>query len=69
MLHHHLLVRCDVDAVDPVVRDVAVDPLDARPEMLQHAAGFLRDGHELVGRELAGARDIALDDVFQTSRG
>ena len=38
VLAHHFLVRRDVDAVDLVVRDVAVNPLDLRPHLSEHAA-------------------------------
>ena len=41
---HHLFVGRDVDAVDLVVGDVALQPLNLGPEVAQHRAGLLRDG-------------------------
>src|SRR5262249_30507570 len=55
----------DVDAVDPVVGDVALDPLDLGSQAVEDGARPLRDALELRGRELSGARDVALDDVLR----
>lgn len=60
----HFFVGGVVDAVYLVVGHIAVDPLNLRPHFLQHAAGGLRDGLQLVGVELAGARDFAFDDIL-----
>src|SRR4051794_40570644 len=62
VLAHRLLVRREVHAVDLVVGDVALDPLDLRPHPPQDAAGLLRDGLELLGGQLPGAGDLSLDD-------
>src|SRR5207237_9975980 len=64
VLAHHLLARGEVHAVDLVAGDVALHPLDLRPQTLEHVARFLRDCLQLVGAELAGAGDLALDEVF-----
>src|SRR6476659_93690 len=64
MLAHHLLVRRDVDAVDLVVGDVALNPLDLRSELIQDVAGAHRDRLQLVGGQLAGTWNQALDDVL-----
>src|SRR5438477_3273484 len=65
MFADQFLVRGDVDAVDLVIRNVAVQPLDLGTELAQHAAGSLRDGGELVGRHFTRVRNFALDDVFR----
>src|SRR5580658_5734231 len=44
MLPYHLLVGRDVNAVNLVVGDVALQPLDLRAEIGEHRAGLLRDG-------------------------
>src|SRR3546814_13369106 len=51
----------DLDAVHLVSRDVAVDPLDRRSELVQDAAGLAGDGCQVLLRQVAGARDVALD--------
>src|SRR4051812_526975 len=56
-----LLARRAVDAVDLVVGDVGMDPLDFGAELAQHAARALRGSLELVGAEAAGARHLPLD--------
>ena len=45
-----LLVGREIDAVNLVARDVALHPLDLRAELVQDAAGFLRDPLELFRR-------------------
>src|SRR5215207_5654863 len=59
------LVRGDVDAVDLVARDVALDPLNLRPHLLQHAARLLRDGLQLLARQVARAGYFALDEKLR----
>ena len=61
MLAHHLLVGSDVDAVDFVIGDVALQPLDLWAELVQHRAGFLRDGLNLVGGKGADSRNFTLN--------
>lgn len=61
---HQLRVGRDVDAIDLVVRDVALDPVDLRAELLQDAARFLGDGLQLCGREFSDAGNFAFDDLF-----
>lgn len=58
------LIGGDVDAVDLVFGDVAVDPLDLRSEGAEHVAGLLADGLKLAWREAAGSSDIPLDQEF-----
>src|SRR5207249_1236950 len=64
VLAHHLFARRHVHAVDLVAGHVALDPLDLRPEALQHAARLLRDRLQLLRAELAGAGDLTLDEVL-----
>jgi len=58
------LVGRDVDAVDLVAGDEALDPLELGADGGDDAAGFLGDGLELVRGEVAGSGDLALDDEF-----
>ena len=55
-------VRSQVDAVDPVIRDVAVEPLNLRAQAAQHVERPNRDIADFRLGHLAGARDLALDD-------
>ena len=52
------LVRGDVDAVNLVVCDITLEPLDAWSHGLDHAAGFLRDGVQLIRGEFSGSREF-----------
>ena len=61
VLAHGRLVRRDVDAVDLVARDVALDPLYLRPHLAQHAAGLLRNSLQLLRGQIARAGYFALD--------
>src|SRR5262249_38784762 len=54
-----------VNAIDLVGGDVAVDPLNLRAEVLEHPAGFLRDGLESLGRHIARAGDFAFNHVLR----
>ena len=60
MFPDHVFVRCDIDAIDLIVGHVALEPLDLRPEILQHAARFLRDPLVLFQRGLSGSRELTL---------
>ena len=53
-----------VDAIDFVISDVAVDPLDLRAEVAEDTTGGLRDGFELLGGEIARVGDLPLDNVL-----
>src|SRR5690349_19572154 len=46
--HQRLLARV-IDAIQLVGRDIALNPLHARSEAGQHAAGLLRNGLQLRG--------------------
>src|SRR5450432_1552666 len=47
MLPHHLFIGRNVDAINLVLRNIAVQPLDLRPHVVQHTARFLRDRHHI----------------------
>src|SRR5438034_183423 len=64
VLAHQLLARRHVHAIDLVAGHVALHPLDLRAEALEHAARFFGDGAQLLRGELAGAGDLALDEVL-----
>ncbi len=61
------LVRRNVDAVNLVVRDKGLHPLNLRPQLAQHRAGLLRDPDKLLFRQSPGTRDIAFDDELRHS--
>ena len=48
VLTNQFLVGRDVKAINPIVHHVAFDPLNLWSKIAQHAAGFLRDGLELI---------------------
>src|SRR6202042_3397758 len=62
VLPYGVFVGSDVDAIDFVVGDIAVQPLDLRPHVAQDAAGCLGDSLQLFRRELAGSGDLSFDD-------
>src|SRR3954454_12421380 len=70
MLPDHFLVRRAVDAVDLVVRHVAVDPLDLRTEVLEDRAAGLRCGLEVGCAKLTHAGHFPLNHELRhdTSR-
>ena len=53
MVADGLLIRRNINAVDLIVSDVALDPLHSR-QRANHAAGFLRDAVKVRGGEFAG---------------
>src|SRR5215813_14231265 len=65
VLTDHLLIGRDVDAVNLVVRNEALDPLDLRSEVAQHAARLLRDGVQFVGAEFARIWDFPFNYIFR----
>ena len=61
VLADQLLARRAVNAVDLVVGDVGMDPLDFRPELAENRAGALRRTLEVGRTQLANSRHFALD--------
>ena len=45
---HKLLTRCVVNAIDFVLGNVAVNPLDGGPQVSQNTTGFLRHSLKLI---------------------
>jgi hypothetical protein len=64
MFADELLIGSDIDTVDFVAGDVALNPLNFGTELAQDAAGSLGDGMELLARKVAGTGNFALDDVL-----
>src|ERR1700692_1074093 len=64
VLPDHFLVRSDVYAVDLVVGNIALYPLNLWSELFQDAAGFLRDALQCFCREATGSGDFALDHIL-----
>ena len=64
MFAHACLVRGDIDAVDLVVGNEGLDPLDLRSHGAEHTTGGLGDGGELLRGEFARVGDGAFDDEF-----
>src|SRR6516164_3993771 len=64
MFANSVLVRGDVDAVDFVLGYIAVQPLHVRAQVLENAARFLRDGLQLLGFEVPGAGNLALNYIL-----
>src|SRR4051812_48646253 len=64
VLADDVLIRSDIDTIDLVRRDVALDPLDLRPELLEYAARGLRYCLQLCRRRVADPRYLSLYDVF-----
>jgi len=60
-----VLVRGDVNAVDLIVGNVAVQPLDLWPEFLEYAQRLERDLVEFDIGKGAGAGDFAFDDELR----
>src|SRR3972149_6710426 len=56
-----VLVRRDVNTVDLVIGDVALEPLDLRAYVLKDPARFLRNRLELLSGQLPGIGDLTLD--------
>src|SRR6266446_38225 len=61
VLQDDVRIRGDVDAVELVVGDVAVEPVDLGPQVGDDLVGLLRDRPQLLGGKAAGPRQVALD--------
>ena len=58
------LVAREVDAVGPVVRDVAFDPLNVRTRFPHGGVGFFRGGLQLLPARAADSRQFSFDQEF-----
>ncbi len=65
MLLHRGFIRRQVDAVDLALGDVAVEPLNLRPERTESFHRLQRNGAQLGVGELAGVGDVPFDDVLR----
>src|SRR5580692_3495176 len=65
MFADRLFIRSDVNAINLVVGNVTLHPLDVRTHFPQHTAGLLRDTLQLLGRQLARVRDFPLNNKFR----
>src|SRR6185437_6191719 len=63
-----ILIRREVHAGNLVFGDVAVEPLDLRPHVLQDLEGPQGERADLRFRQLSGARHFSLDDVLRHDR-
>ena len=67
MLPDEIFVRRDVDAVDLVISDIALKPLDFGSKLVQHGTGGLRYPLKIGGAEFACARNVTFDYKFRHS--
>ena len=65
VLQDHFDVRRDVDTVNLLIGHVAVDPLNLRSQLAEHAARLLRDGLKLFSRKLPRPRDVTLNQILR----
>lgn len=65
MVADGLFVGGDVNAVDFVLGDLALDPLDAGAHVAEDTARLLRDGLEVGSGEVARVGDVAFDNVLR----
>src|SRR6516225_8028916 len=61
MRAHCGFVWRDIDAIDFVVGDETLKPLDLRPHVLQDTTGLLRDRLQVLLWPLAGTGELTLD--------
>src|ERR1035441_5010189 len=61
-------VRRDVNAIDFVVGDIAVEPLNLRSHFGQHTAGLLRNRSQSFWRELPGAGEFTPETLRAISQ-
>src|SRR6476660_5426696 len=64
MFANELFVGGDVDAVNLIAGDVAVDPLNLGAELTQDSAGCLGDRFEFITGQVSGTGNLALDNVL-----
>src|SRR4029078_4639202 len=65
MLADDVFVRCAIDAVDLVVGDVAVDPLDVRAKVRRNGATRLGRTLEIGWPSRTDPRHFALDNILR----
>src|SRR5882757_10623951 len=65
VLPNELFVRRTIDAVDLVIGDVTVNPLNGGPKLAQHRARGLNGSHQFIATERAGTRHVSFDDKLR----
>ena len=68
VLPDDVFVRREIDAVDFIFGDIAVQPLNLRPQLLQGIKRAKRYLSNLGLREASGARNLAFYDVLRHER-
>jgi hypothetical protein len=58
---NHCFVRSDVHAIDLVSRNIAVEPLNLRSHLVQHAARFLGNGLQFFARQVTCPCDFSFN--------
>lgn len=64
MLNNKLFVGGQVNAIDFVAGNVAMNPLNVCSHRTQDVAGLLRDGLQFFGRELSGVGYFSFYNEF-----
>src|SRR5688572_4749489 len=64
VLAYRFLIGSDVNAIELVSRDVAVQPLNLRSHALEGVTGFLGNSLQLALRPVPGSLDISLNNVL-----
>jgi hypothetical protein len=67
VLADKVFIRRDVDAIDPVRRDEALDPLDLWSKLAKYIARNLRHGSQLFVAQLTGTEEVSLDYILRHS--
>src|SRR5262245_10438867 len=65
MLPDRLHIRSDVNAVDLLLGEITVDPLNLWTHLAQHAAGLLGDALALFGGQFARSGHISFDHILR----
>src|SRR6266850_7138139 len=68
VLPNRLFIWSDIDAINLVSSDVALQPLNLGTHPAQDATRLLRDCLELCSRKLPGARDVSFNYVLWHDR-
>src|ERR1035438_8899272 len=63
VLTNDFSVGGDIDAIDLVVRNITLHPLNLRPQRLHNTTGRLRNYSELLRGQLARSRNLTLNHV------
>jgi hypothetical protein len=65
MLPYRVFIGGYVYTVDSIVCDVTLNPLNLEANPSNNAARLLRNRLQLLGRQLAGFRNVSLDDELR----